>query len=527
MLSTVGRADAVTTPRQDAAVTAGVGTEALIVGLSGARQNAAVAAVVGRRLVAACEQERVTRVRSTALQPGRLPNESLDAVLGSLGRNTCDIEYFVTAEPEATIPAGLPHVQVNHHCAHAATAALTAPVRTAAVLVCDSSAPGVSVWRFEGGQLTNCSWEWPGDGFARVYSECAQLLGLGQRGEHRLEALARLGAGGCTDALNDRIAYRHGCLRIAPDWRAAVLALLAQNGASNLANLASAASSFQQCLGDALVDLVQDIRAAVGCETLCLGGGLFYNTYFNTRIVEAMAYNRVFIPVNPGNAGIAAGAALAQAQGGSLCARATSPFLGPDFDSEQIKATLDNCKLRYAYLSEAQVIDTTVRALQRGALVGWFQGPMEWGHRALGNRCILADPFSRYVLDNLNGYLKQRERYRAYGLSVRQEEASRHFRVPAMSPYMELEFEPLDRARFRYVLPPGARRLRVQTIGDEPALFGDLHAAFAAATGAGVLVNTSFNGFHEPIVCTPRDAVRVFYGSGLDTLVLGHFVVQK
>jgi carbamoyltransferase len=173
------------------------------------------------------------------------------------------------------------------------------------------------------------------------------------------------------------------------------------------------------------------------------------------------------------------------------------------------------------------LIDACVRDLLAGRLVGWFQGRMEWAHRALGNRSILASPLSPYVLDNLNTFLKQRERYRAYGLSVCEEEVDVYFDGPRRSRWMEYEYRMKDRARFSHVLPPGASTLRVQTIDRRPSLFRELHGAFGAASGAAVLVNTSFNGFSEPIVCSPRDAIRVFYGTGLDVLVIGQFVVRK
>ena len=152
---------------------------------------------------------------------------------------------------------------------------------------------------------------------------------------------------------------------------------------------------------------------------------------------------------------------------------------------------------------------------------------MEWGHRALGNRSILASPLSPYVLDNLNVFLKQRERHRAYGLSVCEEKAGSYFSGPGRSRSMEYEYTLKDPELFRHVLPAGAQALRVQTVDPAALLFQELHTAFAAATGTGVLVNTSFNGFSEPIVCSPRDAIRVFYGTGLDLLVLGCFVVHK
>lgn len=155
---------------------------------------------------------------------------------------------------------------------------------------------------------------------------------------------------------------------------------------------------------------------------------------------------------------------------------------------------------------------------------------MEWAHRALGNRSILANPLSPYVLDNLNLFLKQRERHRTYGLSVPEAEAPGLFAGPPVSKFMEYEYEILDRQRFQYVLPDGAMTLRVQTVtaSDETSRrYWLLHEAFGDATGTPVLVNTSFNGFSEPIVCSPRDAIRVFFGTGLDMLVLDRFIICK
>jgi carbamoyltransferase len=152
---------------------------------------------------------------------------------------------------------------------------------------------------------------------------------------------------------------------------------------------------------------------------------------------------------------------------------------------------------------------------------------MEWGHRALGNRSILASPLGPYVLDNLNLYLKQREKHRAYALSVCEEDTEYYFEGPKRSSWMEFEYDLKDPESLRHILPPGASRLRVQTLNHGLPLLRELHQAFKARTGVGALVNTSFNGFSEPIVCSPRDAIRVFYGTGLDMLVMGRFVIRK
>ena len=504
----------------------------LLLGISGTRQNAAAAAVIDGRLAAFCEQERVTRVRSVRLETGVLPQAAVSAVLERVGERGADVSAFATGEPDAVLPEGLPHRRVEHHRAHAATAAFTSPFENGAVLVCDQHAdPPVSVWQFENGRLTPCDWSWEGPGFASLYSECTTLFGFPPRSEHRLEALARLEADGpgVGEQFVDRITYHDGRLRVDPRWKNAVADLVAAcRGSRQTRETARVAAGFQRTLGDALVALVADIRRTLPFPNLCLGGGLFFNTYLNTRVVESGVYERVFVPANPGNAGLAAGASLAlAAEAQAIPTGPADPFLGPLFAPDVIKATLDNCKLTYDYVSEHEAVEMTVKALLRGQLVGWFQGAMEWGPRSLGHRSILANPFAPHALENLNVFLKQREPHHAYGLSVRLDDAPASFDVPAPSCFMELEYGLLEPTRFRHVLPDGVNRLRVQTIAEETGLFAQLHAAFGAATGTGVLVNTSFNGFHEPMVCSPRDAVRVFYGGGLDMAVLGQFVLRK
>ena len=146
----------------------------------------------------------------------------------------------------------------------------------------------------------------------------------------------------------------------------------------------------------------------------------------------------------------------------------------------------------------------------------------------LGARSILASPFSPYVLDNLNGYLKLREPWHGYAVSALEEVVGEHFAGPARAPFMECDYRVRDGQRFARVLPEPQAAIRVHTVGRQaPRRFVRLLQAFGEVTGFPGLVNTSFNGFHEPIVCSPRDAVRVFYGSGVDLLVLDQFVLTK
>jgi carbamoyltransferase len=504
----------------------------LVAGISGARQNAAVCLCMDGKLRAFCEQERVTRVRRVGLPPGGLPAEALETVLRIAGNFTrTDIRTYATGEACVRLPPTRPARLIDHHRAHAATAFHLSGWETAGVLVCDGhSTDHVSVWLGTPGQLTRQDWPASDQGFASVYSEAARLFGFSNGQEHELEALARLDTGAEAERLNGVITYRDGVLRPSAGWQTFVSGWLDRDPSNGLTHRARVASAFQRHLGRLLLQLVQDVAARTAARRICVGGGLFYNTYFTTLLRQAAPLDDAFVAPNPGNAGTAIGAALDAGEGRSH--GAVSPFLGPSYDIEEIKRTLDNCKLSAECLSDGEVIDAAVRALTRGELVGWFQGRMEWGHRALGNRSILANPLSPYVLENLNSYLKHRQPYRAYGVSVPEHRSNDFFAGPAASRAMEYEYRPLDPERFRSVLPAGTATIRVQTIppgGDDGSTerFRLLHDRFGQATGVPVLVNTSFNGFSEPMVCTPRDAIRVFFGTGLDLLVLDRFLIRK
>ena len=527
-LSASSSASAAGAPRR-----AGKAPAEAVAGISGIRQNAAVALCLDGHLSAFCEQERVTRVRRAGIAHGGLPLEALDTVLNLGDLQRSDVRRYVVAEPGLDLPVSLPALHMDHHQAHAATAYYLSPFDHAVVFICDHHSPAeTTVWAGGPDGLRGQDWPETGQGFASLYSECAALFGYPPGNEHQLEAIARLDGSGETEALDDLIAYRDGALVISPAWKSRIAQCLSGSNPT-VRHRARVAGVFQRHVGALLLQALAVVRKQTGLRKLALGGGLFYNTWFTTVVRQSGLFDDVFVAPNPGNAGIAAGAALSVATGiADRKPASVSPFLGPEYDSEEIKRTLDNCKLSYEVLDESQLIETTVAALTRGELIGWFQGRMEWGHRALGNRSILASPLSPYVLDNLNVYLKHRERHRTYGVSVPVERAAALFSGPPVSRFMEYEYAPVDRERVATLLPEGGRSLRVQTIPEEAdpgssSLFRTLHEQFGQATGVPILVNTSFNGFREPMVCSPRDAVRVFFGSGLDRLVLGRFVVRK
>jgi carbamoyltransferase len=502
-----------------------------ILGIAGASRNAALALCSAGRIVGVCEQERVSRTRRAALPPGRLPREALDTILNLGACAEGDISTYAVAEAAIQLPPEHHVEHLDHHHAHAAAAFYSSAFTDAEILICDRHRfPELTVWRADETGIRQEDFPWVGPGFATVYSQTAEAFGFrGNGDEHRLEALARVGASRSSSAA-PAFAYRGDHLDIPHTFQAAIASVVGRNGSTaSVEERASLANDLQRQLGGLLLQVVADIKRRFGGRNLCLGGGLFYNSYFVTLIAESGIYDRVFVPPNPGNAGVAVGASCAVAASGARLVRdgALSPFLGPEFGPGEIKATLDNCKVSYDYLRDGQRIDRTTHALATGKLVGWFQGRMEWGSRALGHRSILASPVAPYVLENLNVFLKQREPYRTYSVSVCLEDLPRYFRGPAASPMMEYEYEVVDRDLLARLLPLRATRLRVQTVDAAAGLFYQLIRAFGDLTGVPMLVNTSFNGFNEPIVCSPRDAVRVFYGTGLDMAVLDSLVLVK
>jgi carbamoyltransferase len=502
----------------------------LYVGVSGARRNACVGVVVDGRLAAACEQERLTRVRGVCLPRGREPKEALDETLRLTQRSRADVSACVVAEDGVAVESSWPVVRVEHHLAHAATAFLTSTLTRAAVLVCDTNVDReLSVWLGAGGRLVDQSWRWSGSGFASLYSACAELFEpTSAQAPRTLESLAHLGHGHAVEDMTGLFRYTGEGIVCAADWRARVHGMI-QAESRLREHPSETAAALQRRLGELLLELLEDVRTAVDADALCLGGGLFYNTYLTTLVRRSGIFREVSVPINPGNAGLAVGAPLlvARQSGAPVVGDTVSPFLGPEYDAEAIKAELDGCKLSYLYGTENEAMDAAVSALRRGQLVAWFQGRMEWGHRALGHRSILANPRSPYVLDNLNSFLRKRARWRSFGVSVCESAAADLFCGPATSRYMEYQYGLRERDGLQHTLPPGAKTLRVQTVAPDGSAFHALHRRMEDATGLGVLVNTSFNGFHEPIACTPRDAIRVFYGSGVDVLVMDRFILRK
>jgi carbamoyltransferase len=266
-------------------------------------------------------------------------------------------------------------------------------------------------------------------------------------------------------------------------------------------------------------------------QNVCIAGGLALNALL-IRALETK-FGKVFVQPAAGNAGTALGAAL-HAWHNFYGETTRVPFntlcLGPSYAPTQIKAVLENCKLRFRYLlTEGELIERAIDALKDNKIVAWMQGRMEFGPRALGNRSILASPLNKYSTENLNVYIKHRESYRKFAASIPREYASEYFGVGSNARYLATvaKVRPQHREMFSAALL-GRDLIRVHLVDkDENPLYHSLLTAAGKANGLPVLYNTSFNLFGDPLVCTPRDAVRSFYSSGIDALFVGSFYLEK
>ena len=292
------------------------------------------------------------------------------------------------------------------------------------------------------------------------------------------------------------------------------------------------AAAVQRVTEEYFLGAAKDLKAKTGVKNLCLSGGAAMNSVVNGLIANNGIFENVFIPFAPDDSGNSIGAALCvSAQNGSPVDRklAAMPFLGKDYSEEEILNQFVTSKL-----SPCKPIDialTAAQLLADGKILGWFQGRMEFGQRALGCRSILADPRNADMKDLINKAVKFRESFRPFAPAVLDKFVNQWFEIsyPMTSPYMEkvVKIKPdLVNRVPAIVHADGSCRLQTVTEALTPEFF-TLISAFNKITGVPMLLNTSFNLNNEPIVESPADAIRTFFSSGLDVLIIGPYLLKK
>jgi carbamoyltransferase len=290
------------------------------------------------------------------------------------------------------------------------------------------------------------------------------------------------------------------------------------------------AASAQLALEETLLHLARQLKKLTNEDQLCLAGGVAYNCVANSRLWREAGFQELYVPPAAGDSGAALGAALwlTHRKGGFSERKVMrTAAWGPEFSEQACRAELEGAGLSVERLADSALCERVAGELTAGRLVFWFQGRMEWGPRALGNRSLLADPRREDIRALINTKVKLREPFRPFAPSVLEERAAEYFDLPGPSPFM-LCTAPVQSSA-KGVIPAVVHvdgSARVQTGDDSNPLYRLLLEAFARHTGVPVLLNTSFN-VHEPIVCTPREAVRCFLRTKVDWLVMGNLLAQR
>ena len=549
-----------------------------LLGLADGYDSAAVLLRDGQ-IVAAAQEERFTRRK----HDGSFPIHAVRYVLDAGGIALHEVTALAQVPPtdDTDLDRSLPSIllpgqtrppvhTLDHHCAHAAAAFYPSPFADAAVLTLDGR--GETIGKGEDERiLTLRSHDTP-NSLGRLYSAVTAHCGFKPNGgEYKLMGLAPYGdpdsprTRGFEAKIRDHLIWIEddGSYRLNPDpvdWTALfTLPPRAPESGDPEQSYCDMALAIQRVTEDVMLRLAQTARTLTGSGNLCLSGGLALNCVANGKILRAKLFDHIWIQPAAGNAGAALGAALALWHGEMARPRRCAPknhdamqgsTLGPSFTDDAITAVLHRFQAPSRHFTAFSDLCAEVSdLLSAGQVVGWFQGRMEFGPRALGNRSILGDPRRPEMQKHLNLKIKYREGFRPFAPSVLAEETGQYFELEGPSPYMLL-VAPVATSH-RFPLPDGYEHLplwdrlyhprsdlpaithvdysaRVQSVSRESnPRYWQLLKIFQERHGCPVLVNTSFNVRGEPIVCTPEDAYRCFMGTEMDVLVLGDRLLHK
>lgn len=451
--------------------------------------------------------------------------------------------------------------RVEHHRAHMASAFFVSPFQEAAILSLDGFGDFVSTMTGRGSNtrievLSTVNYP---HSLGIFYTAVTQWLGFPKFGdEGKVQALAALGKPVYVDRLQNVVRLqRSGSFELDLDffvhWAdgvdmtwdggSPVLGTIYSNAfvdqfgpprqpcAEMTSTYTDMAASLQAVLEDATLNIVRELHRVTGLSKLCMAGGVALNSTVNGKILKETPIKDLFIQPAANDAGTALGVAYYiyhQALGRPRSFVMNHAYTGPGFVNGTIEDALRRANLSYDTHDDESIVAITARLLSQGKVVGWFQGDMEWGPRALGNRSILADPRRAGMKDILNARVKHREAFRPFAPSVLEEAVGDYFDQTYPEPFMIKVYGVLERRRGEI---PAATHVdgtgRLQTVArDVNPRYWHLINEFRNLTGVPVVVNTSFNE-NEPIVCRPEEAIECFLRTRMDALVLGNCLVTR
>jgi carbamoyltransferase len=504
-----------------------------------------------------------------AVAPGGLP--TFPTVLANWLGGKLDLRKTIRAElPELRPDCSI--LFTEHHHAHAASAFYPSPFDEAAILTID----GVGEWATttigigRGREIKLLKELRFPHSLGLLYSAFTDYCGFRiNSGEYKLMGLAPYGEPAFADVIRRELieVKSDGSFRLNLDYFDFLRGTTMTNGKFHALfggpprgpeekierRHMDVARSIQLVTEEIMLKLARHAREVTGSKNLCLAGGVALNCVANGLILREKIFERLWIQPAAGDAGGALGAALAAWYAHPENSRLVeepdsmqSALLGPEFSDDEIEASLRANGATFQKLEKSALLDLVVGLLQTGKVIGWFQGRMEFGPRALGSRSILGDARSLQMQSVMNLKVKFRESFRPFAPIVRRERVADYFELDAASPYMLLvapvkpelrkplpaNLTGIDLLKSERSTLPAVTHVdysaRVQTVAREghPLLY-DLLLRFEQATGCGVLVNTSFNVRGEPIVCTPDDAYRCFMNTEMDFLIMGSLVIER
>ena len=444
----------------------------------------------------------------------------------------------------------------EHHMSHAAHTFFTSPFDEAAILTVD----GVGEWSTSSfGSAENTSIKltndirWP-HSIGMFYSAFTYFLGFKvNEGEYKLMGLSAYGKPKYYDLILNEIldVKNDGSLHLNLKYFAFTYDKVMTNqkfaelfGIPRREEDAKAeqihydiGASAQKVLEDIMLKMVNHVHKKTGMKNLCLGGGVALNGVANYRILKEGPFESVHIPPSPGDGGSAVGCAqylyyihkkqrriIVQDHAKRI---QENIYVGPSFSNDEIKSFLEENNIDYEYLAREQLLQTTAKLISEQNVVGWYQGKIEWGPRALGNRSILADPRDSKMKDVLNEKIKHRELFRPFAPSILEEYVSEYFDLNIPSPYMLFVAKVKKPDKIPAVTHVDGTG-RLQTVSREAnPLYYDLINDFYKITGVPVVVNTSMNVRGEPIVNTPEQAYAMIIKTEMDYIMMGNYMIQR
>ncbi|MCA8916861.1 MAG: carbamoyltransferase [Planctomycetes bacterium] len=453
-----------------------------------------------------------------------------------------------------------PVKRVEHHLAHAASAFLVSPYERAAVLTLDGFGDFASaLWGV--GERSNIKVQgrvtYP-HSLGIVYTAACQFIGFDRYGdEGKVMGLAPYGEPSYADFFDRLVKFTDDGFEIDLDWfnhhTEGVETGSDEYGSPSFAPLYTRkwidqfgdarirggeitrrdhdiAASLQNRLEQAFVHLAKLIHKRTGLTDLCLAGGVTLNGVANGKLLEETPFERIYVQPAAGDDGTALGAAAwLSARAGESRFEMKHAYWGSSFSEDEIRRELDDTQgLQISRLDDEDLFHETAREVADGKVVGWFQGAMEWGPRALGNRSIIAHPGHPRMKEILNARIKQREPFRPFAPSIKAERLSDYFDSSHESPFMLMVYRTMpDKQTELQAVDHIDHTGRVQTVRrSDNERYWKLIDAFDRLTGIPALLNTSFNE-NEPIVCTPREALDCFQRTKMDAVVLGNFMVTR